>query len=75
MILVITVVVNMTIKKKRIRKALKALLNNIKMSEDKTDRNLIEGKFVLKPSFMKEKAKVLSTRCYRISVSQIEKLI
>ena len=48
-------------KKEKIRKALKALLNNIKTSEDKTERNLNEGKFVLKLSFKKEKTKVLST--------------
>ena len=65
----------MAIKKKKIRKALKALLNNIKTSEDKTKRNLNEGKFVLTSSFKKEKTKVLSARRYRIYVSQIEKLI
>ena len=48
-------------KKEKIRKPLKALLNNIKTSEDKTERNLNEGKFVLKLSFKKEKTKVLST--------------
>ena len=48
-------------KKEKIRKALKALLNNIKTSEDKTERNLNEGKFVLKLSFKKEKTKVRST--------------
>ena len=31
------------------------------MSEDKTERNLNEGKFVLKLSFKKEKTKVRST--------------
>ena len=41
------------------------------MSEDKTERNLNEGK----PSFQKEKTKVFSTRRYRIYVSPIEKLI
>ena len=66
----------MAIKKKKIRKALKALLSNIKMSEDKTEGNLNEGKFVLKPTFeKKKKTKLRSTRRYRIYVSQIEKLI
>ena len=66
----------MAIKKKKIRKALKALLSNIKISEDKTERNLNEGKFVLKPTFKKKKkTKLRSTRRYRIYVSQIEKLI
>ena len=37
-------------------------------------RNLNEGNFGLKPSFKKEKTKVLSTRHYRIYVSQTEKL-
>ena len=45
------------------------------MSEDKRERNLNEGKFVLKPSLKKEKTKVLSTSRYGIYVSQIEKLI
>ena len=45
------------------------------MSEDKTEKNLNDGKFGLKPSFKKEKTKVFSTRRYRIYVSQIEKLI
>ena len=58
---VIIVVVKHGHKKEKIRKALKALLNNIKTSEDKTERNLNEGKFVLKLSFKKEKTKVLST--------------
>ena len=52
-----------------------SLLYNVKTSEEKTERNLNEGKFGLKPSFKKEKTKVLSTRRYRIHVSQIEKLI
>ena len=56
----------MVIIKKKIRKVLKTLLNNIKTSEDETERNLNKGNFVLKPSFKKEKTKVLSTRCYRI---------
>ena len=51
------------------------LLYDIKTSEDKTERNLNEGKFGIKPSFKKKKTKVLSTRRYRIYVSQIEKLI
>ena len=42
--------------------------------EDKTERNLNEGKFGLKPSFKKEKTKVISIR-FRIHVSQTEKLI
>ena len=62
----------MDIKKEKIRQA---VLYNIKTSEDKTERILNEGKFVLKPSFKKEKTKVLSTRRYRIYVSQIEMLI
>ena len=45
------------------------------MSENKKERNLLEGKFELKPSFKKEKTKLLSTRRYRICMSQIEKLI
>ena len=45
------------------------------MSEDKTERNLNEGKLVLKPSFKKEKTKVFSTKRYRIYVSPIEKPI
>ena len=52
-----------------------SLLYNVKTSEEKTERNLNEGKFGLKPSFKKEKTKVLSIRRYRIFVSQIEKLI
>ena len=48
---------------------------DIKSSKDKTERNLNEGKFLLKPTFKKGKTKVLSTRRYRIYVSQIEKLI
>ena len=62
----------MAIQKKKIRRA---VLYNIKTSEDKTERILNEGKFVLKPSFKKEKTKVLSTRRYRIYLSQIEMLI
>ena len=53
----------------------RSLLYNVKTSEEKTERNLNEGKFGLKPSFKKEKTKVLSIRRYRIFVSQIEKLI
>ena len=56
-------------KKKKLRKAL------FKTSEDKTEKNLNDGKFGLKPSFKKEKTNVFSTRRYRIYVSQIEKLI
>ena len=52
-----------------------SLLYNITTSEDKTERNLIEGKFLLKPSFKKEKTNLLSTRRYRIIMSQIDKLI
>ena len=63
---------SMVIKKKILRKA---FLYNIKTSEDKKERNLNEGKFGIKPSFKKKKTKVLSTRLYRIYVSQIEKLI
>ena len=62
----------MAIKKKKIRKA---LLYIIKTSKYKTERSLYVGKFGLKPYFKKEKTKVLSTRRYRIYVSQIEKLI
>ena len=62
----------MAIKKKKLRKA---FLYNIKTSEDKTERNLNERKCGIKPSFKKKKTKVLSTRLYRIYVSQIEKLI
>ena len=40
-------------KKEKIKKS--SLLYNIKTSEDKTERNLNEGKFGLKPSFKKEK--------------------
>ena len=63
----------MAIKKEKNKKI--SLFYNIKMSEDKTERNLNEGKLVLKLSFKKEKTKVLSTRRYRIYVSPIEKLI
>ena len=59
--------------KEKIKKS--SLLYNVKTSEDKTEKNLNDGKFGLKPSFKKEKTKVLSTRRYRIYVSQIEKLI
>ena len=52
-----------------------SLLYNITTSEDKTERNLIEGKFLLKPSFKNEKTNLLSTRRYRIFMSQIDKLI
>ena len=61
-----------SIKKQETRKAL--FLYNIKTSEDKTERNLNEGKFGLKSFFKKDKTKVLSIR-FRIHVSQIEKLI
>ena len=53
----------MVIKKKKLRKA---LLYNIKTYEDKTERNLNEGKFWLKPFLKKKKTKVFSTRRYRI---------
>ena len=46
----------MAIKKEKNKKS--SLLYNIKTSEDKTERNLNEGKFLLKPSFKKEKTKV-----------------
>ena len=61
----------MAIKKKKLRKA----LYNIKTSEDKTERQLNEGKFEIKPSFKKTKTKMLFTRHYRKYVSQIDKLI
>ena len=61
------------LKKEKIKK--RSFLYNIKTSEDKTERNLNEGTFGIKPSFKKKKTKVLSTRRYRIYVSQIEKLI
>ena len=60
-------------KKEKLKKS--SLLHNAKTSEEETERNLNEGKFGLKPSFKKEKTKVLSTRRYIIYVSQIEKLI
>ena len=63
----------MAIKKEKFKKS--SLLYNVKTSEDKAERNLSEGKFMLKPSFKKEKTKVLSTRRYRIYASQREKLI
>ena len=47
----------------------------ITTSEDKTERNLNEGKFLLKPSLKKEKTNLLSTRRYRIFMPQIGKLI
>ena len=40
-------------KKEKVKKS--SLLYNVKTSEDKTERNLNEGKFGLKPSFKKEK--------------------
>ena len=46
----------MAIKKKKTKKS--SLLYNVKTSEDKTKRNLNEEKFLLKPSFKKEKTKV-----------------
>ena len=52
-----------------------SLLYNITTPEDKAERNLNGGKFELKPFFKNEKTKVLSTRQYRIHVSQIEKLV
>ena len=58
-----------SIKKQETRKAL--FLYNIKTSEDKTERNLNEGKFGLKPFFKIEKTKALSTRRYRIYMSLI----
>ena len=58
----------MAIKKKKIRQA---VLYNIKTSEDKTERILNEGKFVLKPSFKKEKTKVLSTEYTEMLISGI----
>ena len=63
----------MAIKKKKIRRALLHII--LKPLKKKTERNLNEGKFLLKPTFKKGKTKVLSTRRYRIYVSQIEKLI
>ena len=60
-------------KKEKLKKS--SLLYNVTTSEDKTKRNLNEGKFGLKSSFKKEKTKLLSTRRYKIYVSQIEKLI
>ena len=60
-------------KKEKITKS--SLLYIIKTSKYKTERSLYVGKFGLKPCFKKEKTKVLSTRRYRIYVSQIEKLI
>ena len=61
--------------KKRKKNKESSIFYNIKMSEDKTERNLNEGKLVLKPSFKKEKTKVFSTIRYRIYVSPIEKPI
>ena len=58
----------MATKKKKIRQA---VLYNIKTSEDKTERILNEGKFVLKPSFKKEKTKVLSTEYTEMLISGI----
>ena len=58
----------MAIKKKKLRKALFYIM--LKWLKTK-QRNLNEGKFGLKPSFKKEKTKVLSTRRYKIYVSQI----
>ena len=60
-------------KEEKIKKS--SFLYNIKTSKDKTKRNLNEGKFGIKPSFKNNETKVLSTRRYRIDVSQIEKLI
>ena len=60
-------------KQEKIKK--RYFLYNIKTTEDKTKRNLNEGKFGLKPSFKKENTKVLSNRRYKIYVSRIEKLI
>ena len=60
-------------KKQKLKKS--SLLHNVTKSEDKTKRNLNEGKFGLKSSFKKEKTKLFSTRRYKIYVSQIEKLI
>ena len=60
-------------KKKKIKTS--TFLYNMKTSEYKTERNLNEGKFGLKPSFKKEKTKVLSNRRYRIYQSQMEKFI
>ena len=57
------------------KKLRKALFYNIKTSEYKTERNVNEVKFGLKPSFKKEETKVLSNRRYRIYQSQMEKLI
>ena len=62
----------MTIKKKKLTKAvLYIMLKRLRTKQ----RNLHEGKFGLKPSFKKVKTTVLSTRRYRIYMSQIEKLI
>ena len=58
-------------KKEKIKKS--SLLYNVKTSEDKKERNLNEGKVGLKPSFKREKTKMLSTRRYRIYMSQKEK--
>ena len=51
-------------KKEKSKKS--SFLCNIKTSGDKTERNLNERKFELKPSCRKKKTKVLSTRCYRM---------
>ena len=58
-----------SIKKQETRKAL--FLYNIKTSEDKTERNLNEGKFGLKPFFKIEKTKARSTRRSLISSFQV----
>ena len=42
-------------KKEKIKK--NSFLYNIKMSEDKTERNLNKGKFGIKPSFKKKESK------------------
>ena len=60
-------------KKEKIKKRL--LSYNTETSEDKTERNLNEGRFGIKPSFKKKKTKVLSNRRCRIYVSLTEKLI
>ena len=60
-------------KKEKIKK--RFFSYNIKTSEDKAGRNLNLRKVWEKPSFKKKKTKVLSSRRYRIYVSQIERLI
>ena len=56
---------------KKIKNKKSSLLYNNKTSENKTETNLLEGKFELKPSFKKAKTKVLPTIIHKNMLQNI----